>query len=45
MAVVTRRASHTHHVPQIGLPHRLPSSSVSPQKTTPTSADEPAKRS
>ena len=43
--MVVTRASHSHHVPQIGRPQNEPIASVRPVKITPTSADAPASRS
>src|SRR5215471_14740375 len=45
MAVVVRRASHSHHVPQVGFPQSDPTASISAVNTTPISADAPASRS
>src|SRR5260370_41976011 len=43
-AVGTRRASHAHHTPHTGRPHREPNTRVRAGKRTPRSADAPASR-
>src|SRR6476469_8659797 len=45
MAVLVSRASHSHQVPQVGRPHKEPTTSIIAVNSTPTSADAPASRS
>src|SRR4029450_1905772 len=44
-AVVVRRGSHVHQVPQTGLPHSIPRTIASDVNSTPISADAAATRS
>ena len=44
-AVVVSRASHRQNTPHVSRPHSIPTTSVMPMNSTPTSALAPARRS